>query len=41
MLDEMNSSMLMAKITFFLVNITKTSRTYASKKSYGSLKIHI
>ena len=33
--------LLMTKITFFSVNITKTSRTYAAKKSYDLLKKHI
>ena len=38
MLEVMNFCMLMTKITFFLVNSTKTSRNYAPKKSNDSLK---
>ena len=41
LLELMNFCMLMTKITFFLINITKTSRTYALQKSYDSLKNHI
>ena len=41
MLEVMNFCMLMAKITFLLVNTTKTSRTHAPKKSYDFLKNHI
>ena len=41
MMEVMNFCMLLTNITFFLVNITKTSSTHAPKKSYDSLKNHV
>ena len=41
MLEVIYFCVLMMNITFFLLNITKTWRIHAPKKSYDSLKSHI